>query len=368
MAASSRLCSPKFDEMTYNLLNSSHRVQNNLRVSADVQTKEEAEEIIKRFKQEVTMQAPHATYTPQIRQHAGSDSLQYRQLSTSTSRKPQPTHRYLVKAQQPGGSYELNASSISTFTAIDEDGNHFCACILHRTLLWKNMEQVKFKTFLSHLTIGSFDRRSSYPPPLQKTHGNGTSNERTIRSTTPLHSRHLISSYRRQVPGATNQSGGPLFRPVRDMGSVSGSAYEERKGGAAVTTVAPASPRSDLQQTQGVQDGNVSNYDSGTRLLSLSPTPSTLRQRFPTILRKTDSLPFPTQTALSVSPSSSLNQRPTQPNVAPRPPPASRPLPPHRLIQAAVRAVPPHRLIKTLPLPTVPPPKPPKPLTKHGWP
>ncbi|KAJ1362374.1 hypothetical protein KIN20_021900 [Parelaphostrongylus tenuis] len=73
---------------------------------------------------QVTMQAHHATYTPQIRQHAGSDSLQYRQLSTSTSRKPQPTHRYLVKAQQPGGSYELNASSISTFTAIDEDGNY----------------------------------------------------------------------------------------------------------------------------------------------------------------------------------------------------------------------------------------------------
>ncbi|KAJ1362375.1 hypothetical protein KIN20_021901 [Parelaphostrongylus tenuis] len=145
------------------------------------------------------------------------------------------------------------------------------------------------------------------------------------------------------------------------MGSVSGSAYEERKGGAAVTTVAPASPRSDLQQTQGVQDDNVSNLNSGTRLLSLSPTPSTLRQRFPTILRKTDSLPFSTQTALSVSPSSSLNQRPTQPNVAPRPPPSSRPLPPHRLIQAAVRAAPPHRLIKTLPLPTVPPPRPPKP-------
>ncbi|KAJ1370094.1 hypothetical protein KIN20_031744, partial [Parelaphostrongylus tenuis] len=72
---------------------------------------------------QVTMQAHHVTYTPQIRQHAGSDSLHYRQLSTSTSRKPQPTHRYLVKAQQPGGSYELNASSISTFTAIDEDGN-----------------------------------------------------------------------------------------------------------------------------------------------------------------------------------------------------------------------------------------------------
>ncbi|KAJ1370099.1 hypothetical protein KIN20_031752 [Parelaphostrongylus tenuis] len=318
---------------------------------------------------QVTMQAHHATYTPQIRQHAGSDSLQYRQLSTSTSRKPQPTHRYLVKAQQPG------------------DGNE----------------------------VLIEDRRT--PPPLQNTHGNGTSNERTIRSTTPLHSRHLISSYRRQVPGATLRHPHSV-QSVREDTSSHGDVsrvhssslptpdppilplpYElnilehvnndrinctflilfsfekhswktnnlkieiKEKEELLVTTVAPASPRSDLQQTQGVQDDNVSNSDSGTRLLSLSPTPSTLRQRFPTILRKTDSLPFPTQTALSVSPSSSLNQRPTQPNVAPRPPPASRPLPPHRLIQAAVRAVPPHRLIKTLPLPTVPPPRPPKPFT-----
>ncbi|VDM55506.1 unnamed protein product [Angiostrongylus costaricensis] len=145
------------------------------------------------------------------------------------------------------------------------------------------------------------------------------------------------------------------------MGNVGGSIHEMRTGGTAATTIAPASPRNDSQQTKAVKDQTASNSDPGSRLLPPPPSPLTLRQRFPSILRKTDSLPSPTHTALSAPPPSSLSQRSTQSTVGPRPPLPSRPLPPHRLIHSSVRAVPPHRLIKSLPLPAVPPPRPPKP-------
>ncbi|PIO58491.1 hypothetical protein TELCIR_20073, partial [Teladorsagia circumcincta] len=97
-------------------------------------------------------------------------------------------------------------------------------------------------------------------------------------------------------------------------------------------------------------------------ILTPPPPPPILRPRFPSILRKTDGAPIPPGSAIPQQQNPpSMAQRPPPP--PPRPPPASRPLPPHRLLNMAPRPVPPHRLIKSLPLPVVPAPRAPKPTT-----
>ncbi|KJH46803.1 hypothetical protein DICVIV_07129 [Dictyocaulus viviparus] len=80
-------------------------------------------------------QSQRPSYAAQIRRHAGSDTLPYRQLSGMSSRRSQPPHRVLLKdgsissqysvslGQKPIGSTGLGLQSSSTFTAIDESGN-----------------------------------------------------------------------------------------------------------------------------------------------------------------------------------------------------------------------------------------------------
>ncbi|EYC02337.1 hypothetical protein Y032_0100g3238 [Ancylostoma ceylanicum] len=306
------------------------------------------------------LQQPSSLHTGQTSGRLPSN-VDFRQIVQIPQRRPQPPHRVLSKDGRPPVQYssipatsqsnETNwpaNSSSTSFTVIDEAGNEVLV----------------------------EDRRT--PPPT---------NERG--SSVAPHTRPPISSYRRQVPPVSNrqQIGGhrsregdghrhhsalhpppdppiiplsrvpdrPTFGAMRGDGSSAGVSNANQRevmvvGGRTGPIIIPTNPIRDSP----VQAPRTLQSDAEVPTTSEQLAQASIRQRFPTILRKAEAptpTPIPTLPPPPVPPSNLGQQVPP-----PKPPPSSRPLPPHRLISAP-RPVPPHRLIKSLPLPTVPPPR-----------
>ncbi|RCN27899.1 hypothetical protein ANCCAN_26364, partial [Ancylostoma caninum] len=147
----------------------------------------------------------------------------------------------------------------------------------------------------------------------------------------------------------------PNFGAVRGDGGSAGVLNANQRevmvvGGRTGPIIIPTTPIRDAP----VQPSRTSQSDAEVSTSSEQLAQASIRQRFPTILRKTEAptpAPIPTLPPPPAPPANLGQQVPP-----PKPPPSSRPLPPHRLISAP-RPVPPHRLIKSLPLPPVPPPR-----------
>ncbi|KAK5967967.1 zf-C3Hc3H domain-containing protein [Trichostrongylus colubriformis] len=308
-----------------------------------------------------SIQSPQFSRTdsPVGRFAAGSDQIAQRQLPLPGSRRFQQPQRFLQKDGRPVHSQpfvsskpHLSSASPSTSTVVlDETG--------------KEMLIEDRRTPPGHQNKQTQDPgagRWRQPQAIIRQQAGihyvreGSSNQESPRTHAPLPPP--------PDPPLLPFSQG-YVRPIPlERGSPSTTESELRTEGGAdsISSGAPVPRGVGVIHTREAQSVADSQSDQNEQLLAPPPPPPVLRPRFPTILRKTDGTPISPASAPPQQPHSlNVPQRPVSNVPLPRPPPASRPLPPHRLLNAAARPVPPHRLIKSLPLPVVPAPRAPKP-------
>ncbi|VDM58215.1 unnamed protein product [Angiostrongylus costaricensis] len=154
------------------------------RVSVDVQTKEEAEEIFKRFRLEAPAQLSLTEAINQRQAPAVLEAIRRAELrrnreeACSCSRiRPFERTQFPPKSSVPRRINTISRPAVSVRRPFPIEGAP-----------------------LQSPEVLIEDRRT--PPSSQNTQGNNTTKEYTGRPTAPPHSRRLISSYRRQIAGA----------------------------------------------------------------------------------------------------------------------------------------------------------------------